>query len=104
MLTRVEQFRKAMNQASFSTESPRRHVRLHRDETGAVTVRLERGTLARLSHRELTDEITGALSAGLAEYARVRRELIHRYLATSLEVLEQPSDPAATDRARSHRD
>ncbi len=104
MLTRVEQFRKAMNQTSFSIESPHGHVRLHLDDKGAATVRLERGALARLSHRELTDEIAGALSAGLAEYARIRRELIRQYLPTTVGYLDQPSDPSAADPSRSHRD
>ena len=79
MPTPFEQFRAELDATPIKGRSPRRYVQVSRDAKGEITVTIEAGTFAELTHRQLTDEIRGALTAALGDYSRASDRLFQRW-------------------------
>jgi DNA-binding protein YbaB len=77
-----EQFRAQLDASPVHGRSPRGYVAVTRDDRGEITVTIAPGTFRRLSHRQLTDEIRGALADAVNDYARTSDRLFHRWGGT----------------------
>ncbi|GAA0561484.1 hypothetical protein GCM10010172_50850 [Paractinoplanes ferrugineus] len=75
----IEQFRTELEASPISGRSPDGWVQVGRDRHGEISVRIEPGAFRSLSHRQLTDEIRGALTAAVADYSRISDRLFQRW-------------------------
>jgi hypothetical protein len=79
MATQFERFRAELDTSPVHGRSPDGYVEVNRDERGEITVTVERGAFRELTHKQLTDEVRGALAAALGDYSRTSDRLFQRW-------------------------
>jgi hypothetical protein len=79
MLSPIEQFRTELEASPVRGRSPEGWVEVERDERGEISVRVEPGAFRSLTHRQLTDEIRGALTAAVTDYSKTSDRLFQRW-------------------------
>jgi hypothetical protein len=77
-----ERFRAALDASPVRGRSSLGHVEVRRDEHGDITVTIEPGTFRELTHRQLTEEVRGALAAAVSDYSRTSDRLFQRWGGT----------------------
>ncbi|MFC6021850.1 hypothetical protein ACFP2T_37525 [Plantactinospora solaniradicis] len=79
MRSQYEHFRAELDAHPVRGRSPRGYVEVQRDDRGEINVLIERGAFGQLTHKELTNEVHGALTAALHDYSRTSERLFQRW-------------------------
>ncbi|MGA8117203.1 MAG: hypothetical protein WCA46_26515 [Actinocatenispora sp.] len=75
MKTLLEQYNEAVDRLPVTVKSPDGWVTVSRSDTGNLSVRLRQGAATRLTERQLTAEVRGALTSAYLTYRTKCREL-----------------------------
>jgi hypothetical protein len=73
-------FRSELDASPVRGVSPDGFVEVRRDDRGDIEVTVEPGTVGRLSHARLEDEVRGALVAAVGDYSRASDRLFERWV------------------------
>ncbi|MFY1669212.1 YbaB/EbfC family nucleoid-associated protein [Plantactinospora sp. WMMB334] len=79
METQYDRFRAELDSSPVHGRSALGYVEVRRDAKGEISVSIEPGAFRELTHRQLTDEVHGALATALADYARTSERLFQRW-------------------------
>jgi hypothetical protein len=79
----LEHFRSALDASPVRGVSPDGFVEVRRDDHGDIEVTVEPGTVDRLSHGRLEDEVRGALVAAIGDYSRTSDRLFERWVGAA---------------------
>ena len=79
MSTPLDRFRAERDASPVYGRSPDGYVEVSRDATGRIGVSIREGAFRELTHRQLTDEVRGALTAAVSDYSRTADRLFHRW-------------------------
>ena len=79
MTTPLERFRAERDASPVHGRSPDGYVEVSRDATGRIGVSIREGAFRELTHRQLTAEVRGALTAAVGDYSRIADQLFHRW-------------------------
>jgi hypothetical protein len=80
----LEHFRSALDASPVRGVSPDGYVEVRRDDNGDIEVTVEPGTVGRLSHARLEDEVRGALVAAVGDYSRTSDRLFDRWVGPAI--------------------
>ncbi|WP_422770777.1 YbaB/EbfC family nucleoid-associated protein [Plantactinospora sp. WMMC1484] len=82
MENQYDRFRAELDSSPVHGRSPLGYVEVRRDAKGEISVSIGPGAFRELTHRQLTDEVHGALAAAIADYSQTSERLFQRWGGT----------------------